>query len=322
MRLQIRHLRVICAIADSGSLNRAAGILGLGQPALSHQLRRIERLVGGELFHRDQNGVRATGLGSIVLRRAKAIVLTFDEVERDFQRRETDDGPLRVGWNDSVLAVPLLDSLRDLRPDAEVRSRGDGSRARLLAQAAHGGIDLALVTACGTRGHTTPASVRTLTLVAEPSFVALPSGHPLAERGEVALADLARENWIVPSCGDGCRVTFREMCLAHGFDAKIVHDVDEVTARENLVIGGHGVGLVQPTRPQREGMVCRQLAGSPLFVRHMIAWREGGPCADYAQEIANRVTADYWRMAQGVPHYRYWLTRNANVEVGGSPAEG
>lgn len=52
MELEVRHLRALCAIADTGSLHRAARELGVAQPSLSTQLRRIEQELGGELFTR------------------------------------------------------------------------------------------------------------------------------------------------------------------------------------------------------------------------------------------------------------------------------
>jgi DNA-binding transcriptional LysR family regulator len=67
MNLELRHLRVVCAIAETGSLTKAAAQLGLAQPALTAQLQRIERALGGPLFERDRRGARPTALGELVL---------------------------------------------------------------------------------------------------------------------------------------------------------------------------------------------------------------------------------------------------------------
>lgn len=56
MNLELRHLRVVCAIAETGSVTKAASTLGLAQPALTAQLQRIERTLGGPLFERDRRG--------------------------------------------------------------------------------------------------------------------------------------------------------------------------------------------------------------------------------------------------------------------------
>ncbi|MGW2899246.1 LysR family transcriptional regulator, partial [Streptomyces sp. NPDC001212] len=74
MELEVRHLRVLCAIADHGSLHQAARQLGMAQPSLSTQLRRIERALGGQLFLRTRAGCRPTPLGHAVLGRARPLV--------------------------------------------------------------------------------------------------------------------------------------------------------------------------------------------------------------------------------------------------------
>src|SRR4051812_30438711 len=65
--IELRHLRMIRAIAEAGSVTKAAAVLGLAQPALTTQLQRIERAVGGALFLRDSRGTRTTELGDLVL---------------------------------------------------------------------------------------------------------------------------------------------------------------------------------------------------------------------------------------------------------------
>ncbi|GLZ36940.1 LysR family transcriptional regulator [Actinokineospora sp. NBRC 105648] len=315
MELHVRHLRVLCAIARAGSLNRAAVELGLAQPALSHQLRRIEEAVGCDLFERDRRGVRPTRVGMLVLARAEAIVPAFDELERDFRPREgTPNGRVRIGWNDSAITTALIDCLLRELPGSSVGTRADTSRARLLAQVLKRSIDLALVMMCGPRTLIVPAETTADVLVREPSFVALPADHRLAGAEVVDLAELAEEDWIVSSCGEGCRVVFREMCLAHGFSPRIAHDVD--TSRDELVAGGHGVCLVQPTRPQRPGVAVRPLAGTPMTVAHILLWRRDSPLAEIAGgSLRAAVIKSYWDLADRNAGYRQWLA-DSELSVG------
>ncbi|NEE50516.1 LysR family transcriptional regulator, partial [Streptomyces sp. SID8455] len=74
MELEVRHLRALCAIADAGSLHQAARRLGVSQPSLTTQLRRIENSLGAELFSRERTGCRPTPLGRAVLSRARPLV--------------------------------------------------------------------------------------------------------------------------------------------------------------------------------------------------------------------------------------------------------
>ena len=69
MRLDVRHLELIVAIGNAGSLRRAAAELHLTQPAVTTQLRRIEQHLGGALFLRGTEGVQPTHLGHLVCSR-------------------------------------------------------------------------------------------------------------------------------------------------------------------------------------------------------------------------------------------------------------
>src|SRR3954454_3559078 len=71
MNLELRHLKVVCAIAETGSVTKAASQLGLDQPALTAQLQRIERTLGGPLFERDRRGAAHNALGEVGLSRAR-----------------------------------------------------------------------------------------------------------------------------------------------------------------------------------------------------------------------------------------------------------
>lgn len=82
MDLELRHLRTLCAIADAGSLGRAAALLKYSQPAMSTQLRRIERLFGDDLFVRTASGVEPTQYGLEVLTQARDILARADAIRR------------------------------------------------------------------------------------------------------------------------------------------------------------------------------------------------------------------------------------------------
>src|SRR5437879_1481832 len=74
MDLELRHLRALCAIADSGSVGRAARLLGYSQQAMSTQLQRIERYFGEPLFERHASGVEPTAYGFEVLAQARDVL--------------------------------------------------------------------------------------------------------------------------------------------------------------------------------------------------------------------------------------------------------
>ncbi|NEB75271.1 LysR family transcriptional regulator, partial [Streptomyces sp. SID14478] len=101
MELDVRHLRALCAIEDTGSLHKAARQLGMTQPSLSTQLRRIEDFLGGRLFTRERTGCRPTPLGRVLLTRARPLVDGLHGLVEEVRAAAatTADGPglLRIG---------------------------------------------------------------------------------------------------------------------------------------------------------------------------------------------------------------------------------
>ena len=152
MELELRHLRTVRAIADAGSLTRAATALGLAQPALSAQLKRIERALGGELFERGRHGVRATALGELVLERSRIVLPAVTELQRDaarFARTPRASACLRLGGTHGPLLGALVDRLADAVSDARVTTCASWSERHLADLLAEGRLDFARAWARG-----------------------------------------------------------------------------------------------------------------------------------------------------------------------------
>lgn len=82
LNIPIEIVRTVVAISETGSLTKAAGKLGLSQPAVSSQIKRIQSMVGGPLFARTANGTTATQLGKLVLHQARRILEANDQMLR------------------------------------------------------------------------------------------------------------------------------------------------------------------------------------------------------------------------------------------------
>src|SRR5690349_7546703 len=83
MALETRELRMLVAIADEGTVTRAATRLNVSQPALSHALRGLERRVGIALFERQSRGLVATEAGERLLRTARSVMREIDRARLD-----------------------------------------------------------------------------------------------------------------------------------------------------------------------------------------------------------------------------------------------
>ncbi|MET8464128.1 LysR family transcriptional regulator, partial [Micromonospora zamorensis] len=206
MNLELRHLRVVCAIAETGSVTKAASALGLAQPALTAQLQRIERTLGGPLFDRDRRGARPTALGELVLARARVLLPAMKGLQDEAARLAGAGGAppcYRFGGVNSPILGRLVHRLAAEHPPAQITTFASWSVDELAQLVAGGRLDFALTGVCGDAIPSAGFGLSWQEVAIDPVLVLLPESHPLAERDEVRLADLRHEQWVAAP-GDGC----------------------------------------------------------------------------------------------------------------------
>lgn len=314
MELELRHLRVVCAIADAGSVTKAAAELGIAQPALTAQLSRIERAFGGPLFDRDHRGVRPTSLGELVIARARMLLPAMsgllDDVTRlaDPARGASTPEHLAIGSSSPAILAPLIQRLVERHPDLRVSTTASWSADDLAGALGEGRLDHAVIGICG--GDTAPddRSLTWRTFSVDPVFVMLPQGHPAADADEVHLGALAGEAWVATP-GDGCfQECFAAACARDGFAPRSLYVADAASCIE-LVSSGTAVALCQPTRAL-PGLVTKPLADVPLQWRQLLGWRQESAAAEFADDLLLTVRLAHGDLVSRSPVYASWLERH------------
>lgn len=309
----MRHLRTLCAIAETGSLHRAARRLGTSQPALTTQLRRIEHSLGGMLFFRERTGCRPTPLGQTVLSRARPLLAGMDALVTEVRAAAAgvDGRPrLRIGSTASRAIPGWLRRLRERLPGTEAQLHVAVSANALLGLVALGELDVAFVhevEGCPLR---VPDGLDLRVLLdREPQFISLAVDHPAARQEVVELADLAGDRWMVDPSVDGEWDGLRRMLTAAGLDPRVLHG-DYLTAA-SLVATGEVVTPCQPTSRPRSDMAVRPLRGDPLGVRLLLATRQGADAEREAlfKAVHSALEEAYWEAARQSAPYRAWLAR-------------
>jgi DNA-binding transcriptional LysR family regulator len=311
MELEFRHLRIVCAIADAGSVTRASTQLGLSQPALTHQLQRIESLLGGRLFVRDRQGAHPTALGEFVLNRGRALLAAVDNLVGD-GHREPPKRPaatlIRFSSTASPASTAVLEALQARIPDALVTMRTEGKPKRLLDFLARKRVDLALLGEYPALPMVRPDGIVTATITEVPVFVMLSSAHPLAERDEIELSELAHEKWILrPEREQRCAENLRLACAGAGFQPHVAHWL-EPEANIDAIHRGHGITIARPGHPDTDKLVVRPLRGSPIVYRDLLAWPENGVVAEHAADLVTIAARATWQKMTSVPEHAAWLT--------------
>ncbi|MEV0317370.1 LysR family transcriptional regulator [Streptomyces sp. NPDC050658] len=318
MELEVRHLRALCAIADTGSLHKAARQLGMTQPSLTTQLRRIEQAVGGQLFARERTGCRPTPLGRVALSRARPLISEMRALVSETKAaaaRASESPQLRIGSTASRAIPGWLRRLRAGLPGTEPSLQMDVSANALLRMVAGGQLDVAFVHEVEGSPLHLPEELCTRVLVQrEPQFVFIAADHPAAAKSVVHLGDLADDRWMVDPTVDGEWDGLLRVLRAAGINPRVLHG-DYLTA-SSLVATGEVVTVCQPTSRARPDMAVRPLHGDPLGVRLLVTARTEGEL----DTVYGALEAAYWEAARQAPAYGEWLLRTGRAGDAPAPA--
>jgi DNA-binding transcriptional LysR family regulator len=320
MELEVRHLRVLVAVADHGSATKAAAALGLSQPSLSSQLRRIEKEMGAPLFERSRDGMVPTELGRTVLAKARLVLADMAELRGQTSVAGADAIELRIGSMPGPMLSAIIPHIERLHCASSspltgahphlgpltVRSHTDGSAAALIRMVQQNRLDATLLLEIHGYDALTPEGLRRVVLVpAEPVFIALPERHPLAAKDVIDLADLAEERWVCDPTDDYGTAYLRKACRDSGFEPIIAYEVSDTGTARGFVSSGQCVFLAQAPFLEGHGIVVRPLLGDPLVQRHELICSERCPVD---RDLLVRAAAEaYLELVDRNPSfYRWW----------------
>ena len=316
MELELRHLRIVLAIAEAGSVTKAAATLGLAQPALTTQLQRIERILGGALFIRDRRGVLPTPLGDLVLARARVLIPAVTGLHDEASELITAGGTARyrIGATNGPIVAGLVRRLNDAHPGGPVSVHSDWSGNEVARMTVDGRLDYAVLGACATPPGGLPAGLTWQVVSVDAVWVLLNERHPLAGRDDVGLGELAEEQWYTAP-GDGCFVDcFAAACAREGFSPRTPTEIDASSVFD-LVAAGGAIALCQGVVRSAPGIVAVPLRGVPLRWRHLLGWDPEGPAAGQAAELFGYAVEAYLEIVAQRPRYSRWLDSHPNLGV-------
>lgn len=212
-RGRLRHLQLLAALADAGSVQRASAAVGMSQPAATQALADLEALLGAELFERHTRGVRLTRFGDAVVPVARNILHALRASAETLSALQAGaQAYLRLGCIPAVasgLLARALPALVKTQPGLQVELIEENT-VHLLPELAAGRLDAVFCR----RQHDVPAHWRfELLMRDEPVVVAAPA-HPLASKRSIALKEVAALPWILPPRGMGVREYFEHLWSA------------------------------------------------------------------------------------------------------------
>ncbi|MFC1228074.1 MULTISPECIES: LysR family transcriptional regulator [Streptomyces] len=296
--IEARHLRVLRAVAATGSFSAAARELGCTQPAVSQQMKALEASVGTPLLVRTGREMRMTQAGDALVRHAAGILAGLTAAEEEVAAI----AGLRAGRvrlvsfpsGSSTLVPTALAALRGAHPGTRV-SLEEAEPPRSVAMLREGDCDVALAFRYeGAAGAEEWDDLVVRPLLTDRLVALLPERHPLAHRDSLAIGELAEEPWIA-GC-PRCRGQLVEVCETAGFIPRIDFATDDYPAVAGLVGAGLGVAVlpqlaIESVRPRG----VRTVALEPAVRREIVALT----LPDLAQVPAIGATLDQLARAGG-----------------------
>lgn len=245
--LNLERLRVLHAVATTGSVVGAARTLHVTTSAVSQQMARLEREVGQRLVERQGRGIRLTEAGALLARNAGDLLTHVERVEADLaEHRGAVAGTLSIAAFATAARGLLPGVLRDLRsryPDLTV-SLSEREPHEAIPDLSRGHLDIAVVQDWAEDVLTVPEGLSRRHLLDDPFDVALPAGHPLAGRHRVAVKELAGDEWISWSDGQICHDWLARTLRAAGAEPLVMHTASEHSTQLALVAAGLGAAVI------------------------------------------------------------------------------
>ncbi|MEV8532350.1 LysR family transcriptional regulator [Streptomyces sp. NPDC051211] len=240
-----RHIRTFHEVVVSGSYSAAARVLGYTQPAITQQMKALERAVGTPLFTRVGRKMQLTQAGESLARHAEQILAGLTAAQQQmkaYARLRTGRVRLCGFPSANVTLVPeALSGLAKDHPGVQVELL-EGEPPDSLHRLQRGDCDITLAFTYPGLHEEVPEGVAEVRLLEDQLTVLLPNGHPLARRRAVQLADLAEERWIA-GC-PRCRANLLHECAELGFVPDIRFSTDDNLVVQSLVAQGLGVAMM------------------------------------------------------------------------------
>ena len=242
MDLEIRHLRLIAAIAKTGSVTKAAEQVHLTQSALSHQLRDIEERFKTPFFVRLGRRMMLTPSGERVLQTAKRVLDDIDRAEDDVRRLAGGaEGVIRVCTQCNTgyhWLAPLLTTFNRKHPNVVVNVMADATR-RPVSALLNGELDVAVLS-----DTTNERGLRIHPLFQDEMVAIVSPQHRLAKKGWAAPRAFAEEHLLVYSSVPEESFMLRKVLGPAGLVPKRVSFIMLTEAMIELARAGIGVGVL------------------------------------------------------------------------------
>jgi DNA-binding transcriptional LysR family regulator len=275
--VELQQLRYVVALAEASSFTRAAAVCFVAQSALSHAIKSLENELGVALFSRTSRRVELTTAGRAFLPAARISLNAAERAAIDAAAAAGQvRGSLSVGVIPTVTAVNVSASLKRFRrahPAARIALQVAGSD-QIESAITRGDIDVGFL---GLPESRLPRRVAYRHLRSDPLVAVVGNEHPLADRDEIQLKDLAQETFADFPTGTSARAESDLAFAAAGIHRNVAFESMATELTIDIVRQDLAVTLL-PSRfaPQNADLTSLRIRGGPSRVEY-VAWSDFNP---------------------------------------------
>ena len=276
--ITLRQLRYLASLARHRHFGRAAAECAVTQPALSMQIRELEREIGADLVERRPNDIVLTEIGQDVAGRADHILAATRDLVDFARHRDVLSGHLRLGIIPTLgpyMLPRVLPRLQAKYPRLRLEVRETQTKM-LIDELARGELDCVMLALPAE-----DADVETLALFRDPFLLAVPAADPLPARARVGIDDVDQRRLILLEEGHCLRDQALAFCAAPRRDAAAGLGATSLATVMQMVANGYGVTLVPKVAADvevRDRRVKLLRFAAPEPARTIgLAWRHTSP---------------------------------------------
>ena len=289
MAFTIRQLQFFVAVAEQGTVSRAAQALSISQSSVTEAIKELEADLGVTLFDRHPRGLNITHQGHQFLRHATKILTGVSDARRAFSGDTAErGGHLHLGVTSLVAGYVLSDLLARYRrafPGVQmsaVEDNGDYLEHLLIG----GELDVAVMVISNLRDR---MALQAEIIEVSPYRLWLPLGHRLAGAEIISLQDIATESLIMLTI-DEIEENTGKLLAALGTRPQVAFRTRSVEAVRSLVATGAGVALLpdlvyRPWSLEGDRIESRDISGTLPVVQVGMVWRRGSGLTPTARDF-------------------------------------
>ncbi|WP_347557592.1 LysR family transcriptional regulator [Robbsia sp. KACC 23696] len=267
MSYTLQQLRHFAAVAETGSVSRAAEKCYISQPSLSASLKNLSELLGTPLFTRQRTGVALTAEGERFFKHTRQILQDVARADLDMRQQPTSvGGVVRIGVTETIsgyLVPALLLESRRLFPDLDIQLVEDerrGIQRALLKRE----VDFALLLVSNMQP-IDAISIRPL--LDFPRKLWFSVDHPLRDRATISLQDVAEWDFYLLDKDEHVQTT-KKYWASYGLAPKVVMKTKSPEAIRSLVANGLGVTILSDLTyrewSHEGGRIVRRTLSDPI----------------------------------------------------------